>query len=238
MELGLRRAGGFVVGIVLFLLGFSLLQPSAGTVQTGVTIALAAVMTALGIGVIAAAALPQTLEVSGQEFKPLGLSVKASGGAAVFVLTLGFIYYMKDVEGAHAPAPQPSATASQVAAGPTPAVTPTPVATAGEELASGEEVAPAPVSALENNAAFAGVRQELAAPQSKAADFYLAWTWCSTCCPQGPDYCQQVGIGQGQSPNDAAYFAAEMCTRNGGQPDTCQANVQYLSADDLAEMGF
>ena len=36
----------------------------------------------------------------------------------------------------------------------------------------------------------------------------------------------------------AAYFAAEMCIRNGGHPDTCQANVQYLSADDLAELGY
>jgi hypothetical protein len=225
-----------VVGFVLFLFGFMLLQPSSGIAQTGVNIALASVLTALGIGVIAAAALPQTLEVSGQEFKPLGIGIKASGGAAVFVLTLGFIYYMKDVEGGRAPEPTPSASASQVA-GASPAPTPTPMASAGEQLASGEEVAPAPVSVLENNAAFAGVREELSAPQS-TGDFYLAWTWCSACCPQGPDYCQQVGLGQGQSPNDAAYFAAEMCIRNGGQPDTCQANVQYLSAEDLAEMGF
>lgn len=235
MGLGLRRAGGFVVGFVLFLVGFSLLQPTAGTAQTGVTVALASVMTALGIGVIAAAALPQTLEVSGEEFKPLGLSVKASGGAAVFLLTLGFIYYMKDVEGARMP--DPVATASPVA-GASPAVTPTAAATAGEQLASGEAVAPAPVSALENNAAFAGVREELAAPQSQAGNFYLAWTWCSACCPQGPDYCQQVGIGQDPNPDNAAYYAAEMCIRNGGVADTCQANVQYLSAEDLAEMGF
>lgn len=235
MSLGMRRAGGFVVGFALFLVGFSLLQPSEGMVQTGVTIALAAVMTALGIGVIAAAALPQTLEVSGEEFKPLGLSVKASGGAAVFLLTLGFIYYMKDVEGARMPTPQPTET-SQVVEGEVSTPTPTPVATAGEELASGEEVAPAPVSALENNAAFAGIRQELAAPQS--TNYYLAWTWCSACCPQGPDTCQQVGIGEGQNPDDAAYYAAEMCIRNGGNPDTCQANVQYLSARDLAEMGY
>jgi hypothetical protein len=233
MSLGLRRAGGFVIGLVLFLIGFSLLQPAAGVVQTGVTVALASVLTALGIGVIAAAALPQTLEVGGEDFKPLGLSVKASGGAAVFVLTLGFIYYMKDVEGARMPDPAPSESSSPVA-GVTP--TPTPVATPGEQLASGEEVAPAPVSALENNAAFADVRQELAGPQS--TNFYVAWTWCSACCPQGPDFCQQAGIGQGASPDDAAYYAAEMCIRNGGLADTCQANVQYLSADDLAEMGF
>jgi len=234
MGLGLRRAGGFVVGFVLFLFGFMLLQPTNGLAQTGVNIALAAVLTALGIGVIAAAALPETLEVSGEEFKPLGLSVKASGGAAVFVLTLGFIYYMKDVEGARAPASEPTAAATQVVAA---SPTPTPVASPGEVVASGEAVAPAPVSALENNAAF-DMRQNLSAAQSQAADFYLAWTWCSACCPQGPDYCQQVGLGQGQSPGDAAYYAAEMCIRNGGHADTCQANVQYLSADDLAELGY
>lgn len=230
MSLGLRRAGGFVVGFVLFVFGFSLLQPDSGLAQTGVNVALASVLTALGIGVIAAAALPQTLEVSGEEFKPLGLSVKASGGAAVFLLTLGFIYYMKDHQGAGSPNPAPSAT--QIAGTPTP----TPMASPGEQLASGKEVAPAPVSALENNAAFAGVREELSAPQS--SNYYLAWTWCSACCPQGPDTCQQVGIGEGANPNDAAYYAAEMCIRNGGVPDTCQANVQYLSADDLAEMGY
>jgi len=236
MSLGLRRAGGFVVGIVLFLIGFQLLQPNEGLVQTGVTIALASVLTALGIGVIAAAALPQTLEVSGEEFKPLGISVKASGGAAVFLLTLGFIYYMKDVEGAAAPDPRPSASASQTIASGTPTPTPTPMSTPGEQLASGEDVAPAPVSALENNSTFAEERQELSAPQS--SNFYLAWTWCSACCPQGPDYCQQVGLGQGTNPQQAALYAAQMCINNGGQSETCQANVQYLSADDLAEMGF
>jgi len=236
MGLGLRRAGGFVVGFVLFLVGFALLQPNEGMVQTGVTIALASVLTALGIGVIAAAALPQTLEVSGEEFKPLGFSVKASGGAAVFLLTLGFIYYMKDVEGSAAPDPRPSASASAVAEGGSVTPTPTPVASAGEQLASGEEVAPAPVSALENNSTMLQAREDFSAPQS--SNFYVAWTWCSACCPEGPDYCQQVGLGQDQSPDAAAYYAAEMCIRNGGHPDTCQANVQYLSADDLAELGY
>ncbi len=232
MSLGMRRAGGFVVGFVLFLVGFSLLQPSEGMVQTGVTIALAAVMTALGIGVIAAAALPQTLEVSGEDFKPLGMSVKASGGAAVFLLTLGFIYYMKDVEGANMPAPQPTATASEVVDGGDVA----PEEPATEELAASEVADPAPFSALQNNSTFAQERQQLSAPQSSS--YYLAWTWCSACCPQGPDYCEQVGLGEGQSPDDAAYYAAEMCIRNGGQADTCQANVQYLSAEDLAERGY
>jgi hypothetical protein len=32
MSVTLRRAGGFVVGIVLFLFGFSLLQPMEGVV--------------------------------------------------------------------------------------------------------------------------------------------------------------------------------------------------------------
>jgi hypothetical protein len=232
MGLGLRRAGGFVVGIVLFLFGFMLLQPDSGIAQTGVNVALASVLTALGIGVIAAAALPQTLEVSGQEFKPLGVSVKASGGAAVFLLTLGFIYYMKDHQGALATFPEPTAT--QVAEG---EVTPTPAAT-GEPLVDDPDAEPAPVAALANNSAFAEMREQLAAPQSQAAGYYLAWTWCSTCCPQGPDYCPQVGLGEGPTPDEAGYYAAEMCIRNGGVPQTCSANVQYLSADDLAQMGY
>jgi hypothetical protein len=236
MATGMRRAGGFVVGIVLFLIGFSLLQPSAGIVQTGVTTALAAVLTALGIGVIAAAALPQTLEVGGTDFKPLGVSVKASGGAAVFVLTLGFIYYMKDVEGAVGPPPAASATEI---AGATPTTEPTPAATeaASEDLAAGDAgaiAAPAPPPA--SNAAFQQLRQQLEAPQS--GDYYLAWTWCSACCPQGPDSCAQVGLGEGPSPDEAGYYAAEMCVRNGGYADTCSANVQYLSANDLAELGY
>lgn len=238
MATGMRRAGGFVVGIILFLIGFSLLQPAEGIVQTGTTTALAAVLTALGIGVIAAAALPQTLEVGGSDFKPLGVSVKASGGAAVFVLTLGFLYYMKDVEGAALPHPQPTASATQVAEGTaTPGAEPSPQASeaAGEEFAASDEIvgpAPPPV----NNAAFEQMRQQLAAPQSST--YYLAWTWCTACCPQGPDYCQQVGLGEGATPQDAGYYAAEMCVRNGGYADTCAANVQYLSANDLAEMGY
>jgi len=230
MSLGLRRAGGFVVGIVLFLIGFSLLQPSEGMVQTGVTIALASVLTALGIGVIAAAALPQTLEVSGEEFKPLGISVKASGGAAVFLLTLGFIYYMKDHENALGPEPAPSESASQIVEGDAPP------AEEGSEDVAASEATPAPASALANNSTFEAARQDLSTTQSSS--YYLAWTWCSACCPEGPDYCEQVGLGEGPSPEDAAYYAAEMCIRNGGVPDTCQANVQYLSADDLAEMGY
>lgn len=235
MGLGLRRAGGFVVGFVLFLFGFMLLQPTNGLAQTGVNVALASVLTALGIGVIAAAALPHTLEVSGQQFKPLGLDVKASGGAAVFLLTLGFIYYMKDHQGALPPSSQPSASATQVTDG---GQTPAPAETAGEQLVANENAEPAPVTALQNNSAFAEMRQELAVPQSQAANYYLAWTWCSACCPQGPDYCPQVGLGEGPSPDEAGYYAAEMCIRNGGQPETCSANVQYLSAEDLAEMGY
>lgn len=230
MGVGLRRAGGFVVGFALFLFGFMLLQPDNGLAQTGVNIALASVLTALGIGVIAAAALPQNLEVGGEDFKPLGISVKASGGAAVFLLTLGFIYYMKDVEGARAPDPAPSASASQVVEGEA-----TPAPAPDEDLAAGEAT-PAPASALANNSTFEAAREELSAQQS--SNYYLAWTWCSTCCPQGPDYCQQVGLGEGAAPEDAAYYAAEMCIRNGGVPGTCQANVQYLSAEDLAELGY
>ena len=78
----------------------------------------------------------------------------------------------------------------------------------------------------------------VAAPQSQAAAYYLAWTWCSTCCPQGPDFCPQVGMGEGPTPDEAAYYAAEMCVRNGGVPQTCSANVQYLSADEIAELGY
>lgn len=237
MATGMRRAGGFVVGIVLFVIGFSLLQPSAGIVQTGVTTALAAVLTALGIGVIAAAALPQTLEVGGSDFKPLGVSVKASGGAAVFVLTLGFIYYMKDVEGAVGQ-PQPAATATAIA-GETPTNEPLPEASeaASEDLAAGDvETVPAPAPPPASNAAFQQMRQQLEAPQS--GDYYLAWTWCSACCPQGPDNCGQVGLGEGASVDEAGYAAAEMCVRNGGYADTCVANVQYLSASDLAELGY
>lgn len=231
MATGMRRAGGFVVGIVLFLIGFSLLQPAEGIVQTGITTALAAVLTALGIGVIAAAALPQTLEVGGENFKPLGMSVKASGGAAVFVLTLGFIYYMKDVEGAQfAPAPQETA----VAEGPQDTAEQTQaVPQAGETLAAADT--PQPAAAIPDNPDFTHFEQQIA-PQS--ANYYVAWTYCSTCCPQGPDFCDQVGIGQGASADDAAYLAAEMCIRNGGVPQTCASNVQYLSADDLRELGY
>jgi hypothetical protein len=228
MSVTLRRAGGFVVGIVLFLFGFSLLQPMEGVVQTGVTIALASVLNALGIGVIAAAALPHTIEVSGQQFKPLGLDVKASGGAAVFLLTLGFIYYMKDVEGAgNVPAPQETAVAQGP---PDPAETDPPAGEASPVARSSQ-----PVAAIPDNPGFSGFEQQIE-PQS--ANYFVAWTYCNTCCPQGPDFCEQVGIGEGGNADQAAYMAAEMCIRNGGVPQTCSANVQYLTAQDLRELGY
>ena len=232
----LERAGGFVVGIVLFLFGFSLLQPADGIVQTGVTTALAAVLTALGIGVIAAAALPHSIEVSGEQFKPLGLDVKASGGAAVFLLTLGFIYYMKDAEGAQAaPARQDQAEAADARqpgedAGPEQAQ----ADAKGAEGAAAAGPAPPP-TAIPDNPDFAQFRQQMA-PQS--VNYYVAWTYCSSCCPQGPDFCDQVGIGEGASAEEAGIMAANQCALNGGVPQTCLANVQYLSASDLSELGY
>ena len=230
MGVTLKRAGGFVVGIALFLFGFSLLQPIEGVVQTDITTALAAVLTALGIGVIAAAALPHELEVSGQQFKPLGLDVKASGGAAVFLLTLGFIYYMKDAEGVGRPEPQettvaqgPQDAAEQARTEPQPGETP-PVASS-----------PQTAAAIPDNPDFSRFEQQIA-PQS--VNYFVAWTYCSSCCPQGPDYCDQVGIGEGANADQAGYLAAEMCIRNGGVPQTCSANVQYLSSDDLRELGY
>jgi hypothetical protein len=229
----LERAGGFVVGIVLFLVGFSLLQPSEGIVQTGITTALAAVLTALGIGVIAAAALPHSIEVNGQQFKPLGLDVKASGGAAVFLVTLGFIYYMKDVQGAVSPQPQPSETTATLEPGETP------VPAASETVQLSAEVLPPPQQSpapIPDNADFARFSQQVAPPQT--ANYFVAWTYCSSCCPQGPDYCQQVGIGEGANAEQAGSMAYEMCVGNGGVAQTCAANVQYISAADLQELGW
>lgn len=223
----LHRAGGFVVGIVLFLIGFSLLQPSEGMVQTGVTIALAAVMTALGIGVIAAAALPQSLEVGGEDFKPLGMSVKASGGAAVFVLTLGFIYYMKDHQGALMAEPRPVASATEVAEGPAGAA---PTTAAEEELAAVEEPASPPAPLLDTSMVQQFQQQQVPPQASYSTEYsYLAATWCSSCCPDGPDYCDQVGVSFGADPQQASVGAIQMCTQNGGYQDTCTANVEYMA---------
>ena len=107
---------------------------------------------------------------------------------------------------------------------------------ASEDIPAAEATLAAPAPPPARNAAFQQLREQLAAPQS--SDYYLAWTWCSACCPQGPDYCGQIGVAEGSSPDEAGYGAAQMCVANGGYADTCSANVQYLSASDLAELGY
>ena len=65
------RATGFVCGLFLVIVGFSLLTPEAGVTQTPLTGSLICVITALGIGVIAASLLPNTMTVGGEKLKPL-----------------------------------------------------------------------------------------------------------------------------------------------------------------------
>jgi hypothetical protein len=171
--------------------------------------------------VIAVAALPHEIGVSGEKFRPLGLNVKASGGAAVFLVTLGFIYYMKDEQRAQRPPTEQTERQARQEEERR-AVDPP-----REEASAAPEQPPATATpAIERLAA------PVATPSVQSIGYYQAWTYCSACCPAGPEFCEQIGFGEGTSVQQASAAAIEQCAANGGIPQTCAGNVQLYSGDE------
>lgn len=94
------RTAGFCCGIFLTLVGLGLLVVFSDAGMSPADRPLIWVVVALGIGVIAASALPNSMTVSGEQLKPLGLNLNATGGAAFFIVTLVFVFYAIDKVGA------------------------------------------------------------------------------------------------------------------------------------------
>jgi hypothetical protein len=83
-----------ICGMILVIVSVILLDP--GTfLQTALMAGIASALAAEGLAIVASLFLPAAIEVNGKPLKPFGLSIKASGGAAVFVVLLAYFYFSK-----------------------------------------------------------------------------------------------------------------------------------------------
>ena len=168
--------------------------------------------------------LPHAIEVGGQQVKPFGIDVKASGGAAVFVLALAFFYFSNPAAGEDKPAPQETATPAPTGS-PTDAPTGEPTGTPSDEPTDGPPDPAPPVQTAVQPGPLAdpfGSQSPLPRGMSRAR------TYCSQCCNGNPIGCPSVGGGIAYSYQDAAQIAFQMCVENGGVDQYCYANMQQF----------
>ena len=228
MQSVLAKCAAVLVGGLLLLFAVAMLMEGSGFVQSGRNNALAYVIGLLGLGLIAAAFFGESLKYHGGEKGPLG-KIIATGGAAVFVIGLIFILSSGDDPGRGGETQQPPSASSTGGAGgapeataqSSPAAEETQVAAAGEEASEGQE--PAAVTPTLNQPD----------PAALGQGNHFAWTYCSTCCPQGPENCPHTAWGAGTSAEQAAATAILYCTGSGGFEQSCRGNVQFVSQDEL-----
>ncbi len=235
MNSAAARIGGLVVGLFIIILGFSLLTQEAGLDGSARTKALVYALTALGIGVTAAALLPNTLTVGGEQIKPLGASFQATGGAAFFVATLIFLFYTEDTHPAQGREDQAEVEREQQADGtedgegdtpPTPAANePTPFAQPGAGAAEPQQMLQAQQSAGLQPGFIANPYGPAPANPTRIT---RVRTYCSDCCPAGPSGCVQVGGAQSYDVDEAEIGAYAMCVENGGLEATCLINLEHF----------
>jgi hypothetical protein len=205
------RVVGFIAGLFLVSIGFGLFSKDSGLEQSNQVTALISVLIALGIGVIAASLLPNSITVEGKEVKPLGLGINATGGAGFFIITLIFLFYFDGGP----PKAQAGNTEPPVAE-----VTPTPGPTAS---ASPDPSAPPPAGEEPGMSPAPAQQPPRDQPQQS---YYRVRTYCSICCPAGPANCPQVGFGEGASYEMAASSAVQMCVANNGRVESCDFNLE------------
>lgn len=232
MHSAAARIGGLVVGLFIIILGFSLLTQEAGLDGSARTKALVYALTALGIGVTAASLLPNSLNISGEKFKPLGASFQATGGAAFFVATLIFLFYTEDSQPAQG-RDNPVVDDRGKQAGredEQPAPSPSPTESASKGPVPQETQAPPPQPAPQQLAAIQpGLLPNPYGPLSpNTGDITRVRTYCSECCPGGPQGCSQVGGAQSFSIDEAELAAYGMCLQNGGTETGCLFNLEQF----------
>lgn len=88
------RVIGGLIGLLLIAGGTVLLMEGTGVRASGASEAIALAVVALGIGLLGASVLPGQLEVNGKQVDPIGIGVQATGGAALFIVTLLFMLNM------------------------------------------------------------------------------------------------------------------------------------------------
>jgi hypothetical protein len=229
----LGKFGTVVFGLLLLLVGLAMLEPEE-FVQTNMRVALAAAISAFGIGLIATVFLPHSIEVSGKRFQPLGLDVKASGGAAVFLVVLAFLYSSNQPGEAsikppdQAAASDKSPTSKREDAGARDDLPdPGPVAESNPPVQA-ERAAPPPQPGQIPPPQPGPIADPFANPPPAVAGMVRARTYCSYCCNGNPIGCEQVGGGQAYGYQDAAAIAYDMCVRNEGAADYCRSNMQQF----------
>ncbi len=206
------KLGSVLVGLVLLLVGLSMLEADVYE-QTATRVGMASVLSALGMGIVATVLLPHSLEVSGKQFKPLGLDVKASGGAAVFIVVLAFLYFSNDKSDAADPGNKPETQETRTVDAGIGADTDETI----EQTPDTQDTDTPPPPPASSPA------QSTTQPPASQA-YYYAETFCSDCCPN-PSYCDQVGYGEGSTPERARQRAVQECQAAGGGP-TCGSNVR------------
>jgi hypothetical protein len=233
MSSAAARIGGLVVGLFIIILGFSLLTQEAGLDGSARTKALVYALTALGIGVTAAALLPNTLTVGGEKVKPLGASFQATGGAAFFVATLIFLFYTEDsqpVQAKDEPAAETRKQAGEDGDAARPSAPPSAAAADGATPEPAQASQPQqqqpvrPLVALQPGL----IANPYGPAPANPSGITRVRTYCSDCCPSGPASCGQVGGAQSYDVDEAELAAYGMCLQNGGGEATCLINLEHF----------
>ena len=248
-----RVIATIVIGLGLLLFGLAAVNPDeAGTNSS--MLAIGALLAALGAGLVASVLLPHTIEVNGEKIQPLGVDVKASGGAAVFLIALGFIYLSnaQSLEADKLKAGGGEAIA-QNESGENETAEADTQNEAGEDETLAEELSDPempfdeeefasdwnePEAAIPLDAAPPAAATYVPGPgylnnpynetYSMAPGLVRARTYCSTCCPMGPQMCAQAGGAAAYDIMQAGQAAIALCIERAGNPATCTANVEQF----------
>lgn len=208
------RVIGAVVGLLLIFMAVGGFESDMGTSQSNMGKALLALLAALGVGILGAAMLPNTITVDGKDIKPLGLGLNATGGAAFFVVALIFIYYTNsgDAKADSKPPLEEEVKEDQDTEKKADDADPVDPEKTDDPKKPTDRADPEP--------------ERETASKSDERIVYRYRTYCHTCCPMGPNNCPQVGFGRSYSEDAAVNMAIDRCVANGGLVPTCELNIE------------
>lgn len=243
-----------VIGLALLVFGLAAVMPDESQ-PNGSMLALGALFAALGAGILASVLLPHKIQVGGEKVQPLGLDVKASGGAAVFIVALCFIYFsnaqsieaskVRDAEATPSVAQTQQTPSDGTVAQEQPGTGETPdnqtQAPSGQtDLAVNEGEYASDWTDMEEDiplsvqppvgAVYVPSPGYLNNPYNEsyslAPGLVKVRTYCSSCCPAGPQMCAQAGGAASFDLLEATQGAIDLCIQRAGNPAMCSANTE------------